>query len=183
MPFFEEGGSTLSLKKISKRIDKIVSIFEENLIFILLMTMLLAVFSNFVSRYFFNSTIGWAEELSRYLMIWSTFIGASYGVKKGAHITLDVLVIYLSERANKLLRAISYVISIIFCVLIIYLGIPFINDLIVSNQQSPSLSLPMYVVYGSIILGSTLMLIRYILLFIQDIIYNEEIEKTDIVPD
>ena len=173
----------MKLKQISKKIDKILSVFEENLIFILLLAMLAAVFSNFVSRYFFDSAIGWAEELSRYLMIWSTFIAASYGVKKGAHITLDVLVVYLSKKANKVIRAISYVISIIFCVLIIYLGIPFINDLFNANQKSPSLRLPMYIVYGSIVLGSALMLIRYILLFIEDIIFNEEIEKTDIVPD
>lgn len=173
----------MKIKSISKKIDKVLSFFEENVIFILLLTMLLAVFSNFVSRYFFNTTLGWAEELSRYLLIWSTFIAASYGVKKGAHITLDVLVIYLSEKANKVLRATSYIISMVFCVLVVYIGIPFINDLIATNQLSPSLRLPMYIVYGSIVLGSILMFIRYLLLFISDILYGEKIEKTDILPD
>jgi len=171
------------MKIVIKRIDKVLTSFEENLIFILLGTMLLAVFSNFVSRYSFNTTLGWAEELSRYLLIWSTFIAASYGVKKGAHITLDVLIVYLSEKANKVIRAISYILSMIYCVLIIYIGIPFINSLIISNQLSPSLNVPMYLIYSSIVIGSVLMLVRYLLLFVMDILYGEEIEKTEIITD
>ena len=171
------------MKRTIRKVDKVLTFFEENVVFILLLTMLIAVFSNFISRYFFSTTIGWAEELSRYLLIWSTFIAASYGVKKGSHITLDVLIIYMSEKANKVLRAISYVICMLYCVLIIYIGIPFVNNLISDNQLSPSLSLPMYIVYGSIILGSVLMFIRYILLFILDIVFNEEIEKTEILAE
>lgn len=166
-----------------KKFEKILTFLEENFIYFSLLLMLSIVFINFVMRYLFGTSITWGEELARYLMIWATFIAASLGVKKGAHITLDILVIYLSEKANRVLRAISYSCCIIYCILVLYIGIPFINSLVEKNQLSPALQIPMSIVYLAIIVGTILMLLRYILLFITDIINNEQIEKPEIFVD
>lgn len=162
------------MKKSIDRFEKVLSKIEENIIFILLVGMLLSVFAGFVSRYILNSPLSWSEELARYLMIWATFIAVSYGVKTGAHITLDVLVVYLNDKANKLLRAISYIISIIYCIVVIFIGIPFVNNLINTGQTSPAMQFPMYIVYASIVVGSILMTIRYLILFYQDIVRGEK---------
>ncbi|MBR3121682.1 MAG: TRAP transporter small permease [Oceanobacillus sp.] len=167
------------MKKLLNQTDKILTKVEENLIFILLFSMLMAVFSSFISRYFFDAQLRWSEELSRYLMIWATFIAVSYGVKKGAHITLDVLVVYFNEKANKVLRAISYIVSSIYCLIVIFAGIPFVNNLMQTGQTSPAMQIPMYTVYFSIVVGSILMLIRYIILFVNDIFYGKTIENTN----
>lgn len=166
-----------NLKKVINSIDNILTKIEENITFILLFAMLLAVFAGFVSRYIFNSPLAWSEEFSRYVMIWATFIGASYGVKKSSHITLDVLVIYLSERGNKILRTVSYVFSLIYCVLVIFIGIPFINNLIKTQQSSPAMHIPMYVVYISIIVGTALMFLRYIILLFNEFSNTNKLEE------
>ncbi|BAQ09341.1 TRAP-type C4-dicarboxylate transport system, small permease component [Bacillus sp. OxB-1] len=166
-----------------KRFEKILTYIEENVAYLTLLFMLLIVFLNFLLRYLFGSSITWGEELARYLMIWSTFIAASLGVKKGAHITLDILVVYLPEKANRVLRGISYILSMVYCILLLYIGIPFINSLITKGQLSPAMQVPMSGVYGAIVVGTALMLIRYIILFISDVIRNEKIEKSEIFAD
>lgn len=166
-----------TLKKVINSIDNILTKIEENITFILLFAMLLAVFAGFVSRYIFNSPLDWSEEFSRYVMIWATFIGASYGVKTGAHITLDVLVVFFSEKANKILRTVSYVFSLIYCVLVVFIGIPFIENLIKTQQLSPAMQIPMYFVYISIIVGTILMFVRYIILLIYEFTNFNSLEK------
>lgn len=166
-----------SLKKVIKTLDNILTKIEENLTFLLLLSMLLAVFASFVSRYIFNAPLTWTEEFARYVMIWATFIAASYGVKTGAHITLDVLVIYLSERGNKILRIVSYLFALVYCGLIVFIGIPFINSLIETHQQSPAMQIPMYVVYSSIIVGTIFMLLRYIILLFNEMTNSNKPEE------
>lgn len=160
------------MRKKIDQFEKILTKIEENIIFILLLGMLAATFLGFVSRYFF-SALAWSEEMARYLMIWATFIAVSYGVKKGAHITLDVLVVYLNDKANRVLRAISYIFSMTFCLIIVFVGIPFVNNLLNTGQTSPAMQFPMYIVYGSLVVGLFLMFIRYLILFYTDTICGE----------
>ncbi|WP_102347596.1 TRAP transporter small permease [Bacillus sp. Marseille-P3661] len=167
------------MKKLMKSLDNTLTKIEENLTFILLLAMLLAVFASFVSRYVFNSPIDWTEEFSRYVMIWATFIAASYGVKTGAHITLDIMVIYLSDKGNKILRTVSYILSLVYCVLVIYIGIPFINNLIETQQKSPAMEIPMYFVYLSIIVGTVLMFLRYVILLFNEFSNSNQLEKVN----
>ena len=168
------------MRKTVAAIDKILTFIEENILFIFLVVMLGSVFIGLANRYIFQESLRWTEELARYLLIWATFVGASLGVKKGVHISIDVLTVYLPEKINKGIRALSYIISIAFCITILYIGIPFVNTLMATNQLSPALRLPMYVVYGAVVVGCFLMAIRYLMVFITDIIYNEKPQSEDV---
>ena len=59
---------------------------------IALATMLVAicviVFAGVFARYFLQIGLGWTEELSRYLQIWLTFVGATVAVKRWTHFQL-----------------------------------------------------------------------------------------------
>ena len=62
------------------------------------------VFLQFFSRYVLNSSIGWTEEIARYLLIGVTFVGCVTVTRKGTHIAVEVLDAYLPEAAARLLR-------------------------------------------------------------------------------
>ena len=49
------------------------------LIVAMMAVMVALVFANVVGRYVFNRSFIWAEELSQYLMVWVTFLGAGLG--------------------------------------------------------------------------------------------------------
>jgi C4-dicarboxylate transporter DctQ subunit len=168
---------------VLKKVDRVIEQIEEYFVFSSLLLMVLIVFINVLGRFVFNFSISWSEEAARYLMIWATFIAASLGVKKGSHITLDILTVYLPEKANRIVRAISYLLSMVYCILILVIGIPFIMDMMAKGQISPALHMPIHFVYLAIVAGTVLMLIRYILLFIDDIVYSNQIEKPEIMAD
>ena len=62
------------------------------LIAISLAVMVVLVFGNVVMRYGFNSGITVSEELSRWLFVWMTFLGAIVAMKEGAHLGSETLV-------------------------------------------------------------------------------------------
>ncbi|MBL0729829.1 TRAP transporter small permease [Piscinibacter sp. HJYY11] len=63
--------------------------------------MVLMVFGNVVLRYGFNSGITASEELSRWLFVWMTFLGAIVAVRKHAHLGTDALVSRLPLAGRK----------------------------------------------------------------------------------
>ena len=64
----------------------------ELLIALCLALMVLMVFGNVVLRYVFNSGIAVSEELSRWLFVWLTFLGAIVALKENGHLGTDMLV-------------------------------------------------------------------------------------------
>ena len=56
------------------------------------MAAMVAVVSTQVAlRYLFNSSIGWADEVSRLAFVWSIFLAIPIGVRAKAHIGIDIL--------------------------------------------------------------------------------------------
>ena len=53
--------------------------------------MTLIVIVNIFSRYFLNYAISWAEEISRYLMVWMVMLGAAMGVRLGTHFRMEMI--------------------------------------------------------------------------------------------
>ncbi len=66
-----------------------------------LAVMVVLVFGNVVLRYGFNSGIVISEELSRWLFIWLTFIGAVVALREHAHLGTDMLVSRLPTAGKK----------------------------------------------------------------------------------
>jgi len=66
-----------------------------------LAVMVVLVFGNVVLRYAFNSGITISEELSRWLFVWLTFVGAIVALRDHAHLGVDSLVSRLSPLGKK----------------------------------------------------------------------------------
>jgi TRAP-type transport system small permease protein len=77
--------------------------------------MVLMVFGNVVLRYGFNSGIAISEELSRWLFVWVTFMGAVVALKEKGHLGTDMLISRISMRGKKICLAISYILMLALC--------------------------------------------------------------------
>ncbi|WP_312198182.1 TRAP transporter small permease [Anaerospora hongkongensis] len=82
-----------------------------------LLLMGIFVLGNVILRYFFNSGLPWAEELSRFLFVWITFLGAIEAMKENKHLGFSSLIKKMKPRIQKLF----YVISNIVMLYILYL--------------------------------------------------------------
>ncbi|MBQ0929388.1 TRAP transporter small permease [Ideonella alba] len=79
----------------------------EWLLVALLALMVLLVFGNVVARYGFNSGITESEELSRWLFVWLTFLGAIVGLRERAHLGSDMLVSRLGPLGKRVCLALG----------------------------------------------------------------------------
>lgn len=72
----------------------------EALMVLCLAAMCLMVFGNVVLRHVFDSGINTSEELSRFLFIWLTFLGAIVAMREGGHLGMDMVVRRLTGRTR-----------------------------------------------------------------------------------
>jgi TRAP-type transport system small permease protein len=77
-----------------------------------LAVMVVLVFGNVVLRYAFNSGITLSEELSRWLMVWLTFLGAIVALREHAHLGVDTLIRALPPLGKRLCFIASYLLML-----------------------------------------------------------------------
>jgi TRAP-type C4-dicarboxylate transport system permease small subunit len=121
-------------------------------------TMLVMVFGNVVLRLFFNTGIDLSEEIPRFAFVWMTFLGAIIGMKKRAHLGVDVIVKLLPVPGQKICWGLSQFIMAVCCMYIVY-GTYLQHDIIKGNA-SPVAQISMLWVFGvSYISGTAIGLI------------------------
>lgn len=95
------------------RIDRI----EEGVIALILGLMVVLAFVNVIVRKS-GGNILWAKEMSVFLFAWLVLIGASYAVKKGAHLGVDVFVNMAEGRTRKKLGVAAVAVCIVYSFLL-----------------------------------------------------------------
>lgn len=70
-----------------------------------------------VMRHIFNDPTIWADEVSCYLLVGITFLGAAYTLNKDGHVRIETLVDRLRPKKRKRLELVTDVLSIIFLVI------------------------------------------------------------------
>ena len=92
---------------------------EETLISAILGVMTLITFANVVARYGFNKNILWALELTVFLFGWLVLLGASYAVKKGSHLGVDIVVNILTWKSRRVLGLVAVAVCVAFSFLML----------------------------------------------------------------
>src|SRR4051794_35907494 len=101
------------LRKVSDGYFKVI----EFLLVACLAVMAVMVFGNVVLRYLFNSGITVSEEVSRFLFVWLTFLGAITGVREGTHLGVDTLLKALPPLARTACIVVSELLILVCCAL------------------------------------------------------------------
>lgn len=128
-----------------KIIDLYCGIFEF-LIALMLALMVILVFGNVVLRYGFNSGIAMSEEVSRWLFIWITFLGAVVALRERAHLGVDMVVSRLPVAGKKLCLAASYL-CMLYILWLLYDG-SMDQMRINADTEAPVTGAPMSIVYA-----------------------------------
>ena len=92
---------------------------EETLIAMILGIMALVTFANVIARYVFNANILWALELTVFLFGWLVLLGASYEVKRNAHLGVDILINLLPQPARRIMALAAACVCIAFVFLML----------------------------------------------------------------
>ena len=130
----------------------------EVIMVVCMLVMFVLVFINVMMRIFLNSGIDVSEELPRYAFVWMTFVGAVIGMRKHAHLGVDMLVAALPVFGRKVCWGISQVIMAV-CSLYMLYGTWLQHDIIAANA-SPVMQMSMLWAFGvSYLTGAAITLI------------------------
>ena len=77
------------------------------LVCVLMVLMVVVVFANVITRYYLHFSLAWSEEVSRYLLIWITFLGAVLAYVDDEHLGLDMMVAKMPLRMRNGLAVIT----------------------------------------------------------------------------
>jgi TRAP-type transport system small permease protein len=105
----------LMLEKLMDGLNRLLSL----LMVAALALMVMLVFTNVVLRYAFNSGLTLSEELSRWLFVWMTFLGAFVGLREKSHLGTDTLVARLPLVGRKVCFVIAHLLMLFCCWLIL----------------------------------------------------------------
>ncbi len=123
--------------------------------------MLAIIFLQVITRYVFNYTFDWSEELARFLFVWVVFIGSALIIGDKGHMAVKILPGKLEgTTAGFILDLFIKVSSLIFFLLMITQGFKMSRKMMF--QTAPALGVPMGMVYAIIPISGILMLLYLI---------------------
>lgn len=97
-----------------------------------LAAMCIMVFGNVVLRHVFDSGINTSEELSRFMFIWLTFLGAIVAMREGGHLGMDMVVRRLTGRARWVALMLGQLLVFTCCAVLLW-GLIQQHDINVAN--------------------------------------------------
>lgn len=118
----------------------------------------LQVLAEVVSRYIFNFSIAWGQELAETLIVWVTFIGAAVAMLYAEHMAINILYNKLkSKGVTKTFMLIADLAILFFLVFAVYSGILLVQR--TWDMKTVTMQIPAGVLYLSFPVGCALMLI------------------------
>jgi TRAP-type C4-dicarboxylate transport system permease small subunit len=111
-------------------------------------------------RYVLNAPLVWAEEAARYLLVFTTFAGASVAMRRGAHIAVTLIVVALPPGVRRAVETAAQIASCSVYGVLIWYG----SALAAQNfdQLSPAMHLPLGAVYLMIPLAGIVLVLQAI---------------------
>ena len=122
--------------------------FLERVLISIMALMVVNVLWQVASRYLMQSPSSFTDELSRYLLIWLSLLGASYVTGKKMHLSIDLLMQNINTHRQKTLNTVIYSLVALFAFLAMVVGgIRLLYIVFSLGQTSPALEIPMGIVY------------------------------------
>ena len=118
----------------------------------------LTVFYQFFTRYALNNSASWTEEIARYLLIGTVFVGAAIGVAKNNHIQVDFFYRFMPAPLGRLMGLVVDVLRIGFFGMAVVMTWQMMQKL--GSYKMTIIDLPMNIVYGVCALGFAAMFLR-----------------------
>ncbi|MEM5474320.1 TRAP transporter small permease [Hoeflea sp. AS60] len=88
--------------------------WDDGLVLTVFWALAFVVFLQFFTRYVLNNSLGWTEEIARFLLITVTFLGAVMAVRRESQIAVELAFRWLSRPVRKALQFFIDVVAIVF---------------------------------------------------------------------
>ena len=122
----------------------------------ILITLVVVIFSQVISRYVLHVSLSWSEEVARFLLVWLAMLSAAYGFKVRTHFALTIVV----DRFNpKMARIVGVLVTAAMCGLVgVFTYYAYLVTQNAMGRVSPATQISMAVPYSATVVGGVLML-------------------------
>ena len=121
-----------------------------------------ATFTQVIRRYIFGSVFRWPEELAIFSMIWVAFLGAVLCLQGKEHIRIDFFIGLLPPAIKKWVEVLGLGICFAFMMVLAFYSPNMLAT--AGTILTPGMRIPMYLVYGSVMISAVLMVPYFIVL-------------------
>ncbi len=148
----EEGAGRPLLQVLSDRANG----WSERALFVLMLLMIGVTTAQVVCRFLFTA-LTWSEELSCFLLVLTSLLGAAVAFKRGGHIAVTFLVERLPDRARRGTALLVNLLGLGFFTVVAYYGAVLMRT--EAAQTTPALQISMSWIYAMYpVLGLLIML-------------------------
>lgn len=130
---------------------------------LLMLFMMFSICYEVVLRYFHFHPPTWVTEITEYILLYVTFLGAPWVLKKDAHVKVDIVVTRLGFAAQKAMDVFTSLVGIGVCSVLVWFGTVVSWDHY--QRDIPvikTLEVPKFLLLGIIPLGSALLIVEFV---------------------
>ena len=133
---------------------------------LLFVAITLAICAEVLLRYGFNSPIAWVVEISEYALLWITFLGASWVLRQGGHVRVDIVLQHLSARALRVCGLFSSGLAAVTVLVLFVYGVDATWTAYLRGAFKPTgTDVPTWMIIIVIPLGALLLFFRFARMF------------------
>lgn len=172
MDFIQAGENMKTLRKL----DNVLRILEEAISAVTMLSMALIVFASVVCR-LLNISFPAADELARYTMIWTVYIGIIVVTRKKAHVNVEFLINAFHGKAQTALKMFGSIVSFLTLIWLFYLSLGLVSQATGPlAQKAPITHIPFWFMYSSLSIGFALSAIRQVQVFFRDFLVKKPVD-------
>ena len=155
-------------------LDKVIDVFQRNIAIIAFGVMTITILVGIVMRFLLKIPNLWGEEVSRYSMIVGVFFAVGLGVRYKEHMRIDMLLNHFPTRIARAVEFFSRIVELVAYIVFAKYSFDYIKTIASFGQKSPSLQLPMWVMYSVLLIGFVLAAVEVLLTTWNDFIAKEK---------
>lgn len=150
-------------------VDSIIAKIEVFMMATGVILMAVNTIANVISRFVFNHSIIFAEELNSIFILLVTFAGIGYAARHGRHIRMSAIYDHMPDKARKVLMTIITGVTGVCMLFLSWYSVEYILSIQSKGRIMPALGVPVYAVYLWVPVGFFVTGTQYVLAMLKNI--------------
>jgi C4-dicarboxylate transporter DctQ subunit len=165
-------------QQLNRYLGSVVNAVEVSILVFCVASLGILLITNVFARTFFQS-IYFAEEVSKFLVMLTTFTGVSYAVRKARHIRMGAFLDSMPEKMEKVFIMIISLVSAVVMGIMTWFSYKYLINAMDMGHMTPALRVPKWTFYVIIPIGFGLACIQYIRTIIKNFTEKEAWQSPD----
>ncbi len=165
-------------QRLNRNVGLVINGVEVSVLVFCVAALAVLLIANVFARTFFQG-IYFAEEISKFLVMLTTFTGVSYGVRKARHIRMGAFLDAMPLKMEKVFIIIICAVSALVMGLMAWFSYEYLMNAMSRGHVTPALRFPKWTFYVIIPIGFGLACIQYIRTIIKNITEKDVWQSPD----